>query len=298
MGQSRLTFGALEDVAREISKRVQKRKPERVLVTSDVDLASLDATYRDVVSGVQNLTIAADELLKEEARDFAAASVIGILAAAASVLPQAVSLLLPRRSIATGEVTVSDLAASAAVMDELVSAGIAVSHADFRLVRTDGVYAAVEDLNDRRIKLVEKRLKLAKSEEEPESEADAATVEAIGAVVGAIDSLTTSIRATGANGGRSRLSIAALAETLHEGERVSHVLLVKAQTGSATELREDRAVQADTFATIVDAHVTFMVLDTKTGEIVDVGTQTATVMASGKVGEVPRVRPVPLGGDG
>jgi hypothetical protein len=68
---------------------------------------------------------------------------------------------------------------------------------------------------------------------------------------------------------------------------------VKGQTGAVTELREERTFRADTFVAIADVGVTFMVMRTADGQIVDADTVSATLVAAGKVGEVPAVKVVP-----
>ena len=115
----------------------------------------------------------------------------------------------------------------------------------------------------------------------------------------AIDTLAAAVRSRGADGGRSPLATAALYEQLHAGNetRISHVLLVKAQAGSASDLREDRSFGRDTFTTIADVHITLMLLEAESGRLLDAGTSTATAIAAGKIGDVPAVRKVPTGSD-
>ena len=296
---SRVTFGALEEAADKVAKAVQGHKPTRVLVTNDVDLVSGDATYQTVSTTMATLIDAAKSLLRKP--DPAKRALIGlglveIASIAASVVPQAISLLLPKRSLAVSAITVDDLAASAEVLGALLTLKIGAVHDDFQMVGSGEVYSTFQTLQGLRRDLAKEKLLLpVASADVPLDEETKRKVAAIDSLVAAIDTFASAATSAGASAGRPALATAAIYGLLRTGEkRISHVLLVKSQSGSMSEHREDRPlIMADTFTTIADVHLTFMVLDTKTGELVDAGTSTATAVASGKIGEVPTVNAVP-----
>jgi hypothetical protein len=290
IGHSRLTFGGLEELGRQVAARVKATGAERVLVTTDQDLASADAIYRDVIGGVTSLKAAAKGVL-DATKPLESLVVIPAVAAAsiaASVLPQAISLLLPRRSVATGTLEVNDLAVSASVMGQLIKCGIEVVDADLRTIKSDAFFKEVRQLDQCRRELVQRKIDLSGN-----ADANAKSIESIDAVVTSIDTFLTAVRAAGTEGGRSRLATAALAYALHQPQGIDHVVLVKGQTGAVTELREERTFRPDTFVAIADVGVTFMVMKTANGRIVDADTVSATLVAAGKVGELPAVKVVP-----
>jgi hypothetical protein len=298
IGHSRLSFGGLQALGKEVAARVIATGAKRVLVTTDKDLASADAIYRDVDSGLTSLSKAAEGVLEatklkkeEQEQQGEEETLLPVVAAAtiaASVLPQAISLLLPRRSVATGTLEVDDLAASACVTGQLIKGKIEVVDADLRTVNGDDFFEKVGDLDECRRDLVKRKIELS-----PDADANATSISSIDSVVMSIDTFLTAVRAAGSEGGRSRLATAALAYALHQPQGIDHVVLVKGQTGAVTELREERTFRADTFVAIADVGVTFMVMRTADGQIVDADTVSATLVAAGKVGEIPAVKVVP-----
>lgn len=292
---TRVTYGALEEAADKLVKAVAKHKPTRVLVTSDPDLATADSVFQDINSAVTSLSKAATDLLPRPPGQrplLGPLTPLEIAAMAATVIPQAVSLLLPKRTIATSSVAVDDLAACAEVIGALLTAKVPVVHDDFQMLADGGVYKQLADLQDLRRKLTELKLTLVDAASATEASAAAKErVAAIDSVTSAIDTLTAAARAS-SGGARSALATAALYERLHGGKSgFSHVLLVKSQSGSASEHREDLPLWSkDKFTVIVDVHLTFMLLETGTCELIDAGTSTATAVASGSIGSVPSVQ--------
>jgi hypothetical protein len=310
IGRSMATFGALDEVADKIGYSVAQHKPRCVLVTTEPDLATGDLTYRDVEFGLAALSRAAKALLAAlqrkdpDEREIGVASALPLLvSAAASVLPQAISLLLPKRSVAASIATVDDLAASAEVCSSLLAHGIAVHHADFQMVPESGIYQRATALFEDRAALIEKKGDL-DDDHELHSSIDSVTT--------AIDGYLSLIRTAAADTKRSPLATAAIFERLHprrgspEGSdaagglatanaggtsptAVSHVLLIKSQAGSTVEHREDRFIADDKFTTITDVHVSFLLLRTDDRRLIDAGISSATAVVSGNIGAVPRI---------
>jgi len=137
----------------------------RVLVTSEADLASGDAVYQDVKTGLAEIVTAADKLLEDttpESVATAAFTPIDAIGALASAVPAVLSLLSARRTVNTSAVTASDLAAAAEVSGVLKAAAAAatVVHDDFRVVPGGGVYTLAGNVSLKRQQLIGRKIEL------------------------------------------------------------------------------------------------------------------------------------------
>ena len=171
-GGTRVTFGALEDAADKVAAAVKEHGPSRILVTSDPDLAAGDAVYQDAKSAIETLEDAAKALLPSGREGRAFLDPVSLAAIATGVVPQAISLLLPKRGFATSSVTVDDLAASAEVAGALLTLGLPVVPDAFRTLPAEGIYKRLADLSDVRRRLVEHKLELARKAERAEGALD------------------------------------------------------------------------------------------------------------------------------
>lgn len=300
-----LTFGALKKVAEAIARCITDAlgvgsTSARVLLTADADLATADGVYRDVSTGIMELEAAADRLLSPptaRAAVVAPAMVEATIGVLAGAVPAVLSLLSGQRTLSTAPVTLSDLAATAAVAGALRSKagpGMALVHQDFRLVPDTGVYAAAARLQAKR-----QELGAAKARAEAEPAPGAAAQARIGQLAGlcaAIDTFTAAIRAVPEGARRSALATAALCEQLHHdgaaggAGRFSHVVLVKGQEGQSQELVDNRPLWfKDRFSTTVDVSVTYLLLECGGSTILAAGTETATATAYGQVGEAAKI---------
>ena len=126
-----------------------------VLVTSDPDLAASDAAYLEVVTGLEQLTEAAKQVLASAARETVAPAAIG---AAAAAIPLVLSLMSAHRSITTTSGPADDLAAAVSVVGALLRADPrgAVWHDGFRTLSGDGrTYQVLKELRETRGKLAQ-----------------------------------------------------------------------------------------------------------------------------------------------
>ena len=165
-----LTFGALAEAGKAIGKAVAPADadpPRRILITSDQDLASADAIHQEVTSGLDELQRAAAKTLEDSSIDGwslgegADLAIVPIAAALASALPHVLSLLSAERSLSTASITVTDLAAAAAVAGALApSDRVAVFHDDFRLIPSGRVQTAVTAVATKRRELVTRKIEL------------------------------------------------------------------------------------------------------------------------------------------
>jgi hypothetical protein len=293
---SSLTFGALHQVTEQVATRVAAvvTRPARILVTSQVDLSSVDAIYFDVVKGLEELRDAAHRLIEPEPRHtelepFGVTAALDLAGAVATAVPQVLSLFSAQRTLSTAAVSASDLAAAAEVAGALrAQDGIpVVLHDDFRLVNDGPVYALAAEVSARRQQLIERRLTLDAGE--------AANIAVIEKLVDAIDAFLAGVHAVPAGATKSPIAFATLHELLHDSgsSRLTHVLLVKMEAGQSQQVLEDRPLWfQDKYSTIVDLSITYILIATDDSQIVTAGSATGTASAYGKIGEPPTLRVV------
>jgi hypothetical protein len=141
----------------------------RMLVTSDAALATSDAAYVDVVTGLDQLNEAAKHLIEDTAPARATrltGTPLDVVAALATAVPPVLSLLSARRTVTTALVSVTDLAAAAAVAGALKPAppqGVVV-HDDVRLLPEGMLRVNLAKLSDRRQKLTARKIALEDAE--------------------------------------------------------------------------------------------------------------------------------------
>ena len=104
--------------------------------------------------------------------------------------------------------------------------------------------------------------------------------------IASIDAFTTAVNATAADG-RSPLTIALVNELLHKGsaDRISHVLSVKALGGRSEQHTKDRHVGFDTYTTLADASVSFMLYDVAAQKIIKSGIANGVSSVHGRLGK-------------
>lgn len=315
-----LTFEALPWVGDRVATIVLESVGDqvdnwRVLVTTDPDLASADAAYEDVMSGLDQLITTSERLLADVHIEFD--FVTGGLALAAA-LPGLLSMVSARRTITTAATAANDLAAAAAVMRRLRirAPSLALVYDDFRLVPHGRVHDKVAAVGDLRVGLVERKVTLsdeksktdaalaeAKAAKRPDAKkiaeltrqsTDAATrLGLIDSAMVAIDTVLAGIRTIPAGATRSLLATTALHEALHSEDgppRFTHVLLIKGEAGQARESLDNRPLWLeDKFFAIADASITYLLIETADSTIVQSGTVTRLASASGATDGPPVV---------
>jgi hypothetical protein len=147
---------------------------DRVLVTSDPDLASADSVYWDVKAGLDQLAGAAKDLIDKTAIDTQADMVpaLDAVGAIATAVPAVLSLLSAERTLTSTSLTPSDLAATSAVIGALKGAGAqgTLVHDGFRTIESGGVYADAETVSGYRQQLVGRKIELADANAQSESD--------------------------------------------------------------------------------------------------------------------------------
>jgi hypothetical protein len=200
IGGTSLTFGALGDAAEMIAEDVQTTlglkgllksgatpkgagtdqlpKEAWILVTSEPDLATSDGLYQEVANGLEQLDVACGEALRadDEQPEGAFAIAAPAIAVAAGALPHLISLLSAERAVRTATVTLTDIAASAAVAGALRARTprLHVFHDDFRLVHDGRIYGGVSRLSASRRDLVARRILVSDEKTTAESKLPAA----------------------------------------------------------------------------------------------------------------------------
>ena len=116
----------------------------------------------------------------------------------------------------------------------------------------------------------------------------AAELALISGAITSIDSFCTAVNTTAA-GTRSPLAIAILNELLHQkgADAIRYVLSVKGLGGQSEEYTKDRHVGFDTYTTLADAAVSFMLYDTANRKIVCSGVANGVSSVHGRLGEPP-----------
>jgi hypothetical protein len=116
--------------------------------------------------------------------------------------------------------------------------------------------------------------------------ANDALLSVIAGAITSIDAFTTAVNATAA-GGRSPLAIASLNELLHKGgaDGISYVLSVKVLGGRSQQYTKDRHVGFDTYTTLADASVSFMLYDVADRKIIKSGIASGVSSVHGRLGK-------------
>jgi hypothetical protein len=255
----------------------------------------------------------------------AALGPVGLGAAAAAAIPSIVSLFSSTTTVKSHSEDISDLATTTSVVSAVSEklAGYTVLHEDFRLAPAkSAIRDAYRQLAQKRTELVfkQEREQVAKNEADlelsraqqqqdaakkatPPKQDDAglaiddatlasanaaAVLSLITAAITRIDAFTTVINVNAA-GTRSPLAIASLNELLHEGDndRISYVLSVKGLGGQSEDYTKNRHIGVDTYTTLADASISFMLYDTAAKKIIGSGVANGVSSVHGRLGHPP-----------
>jgi hypothetical protein len=100
-----------------------------------------------------------------------------------------------------------------------------------------------------------------------------------------IDEFLKTLTAVPETGTTSPLAAAALRQGLHDGS-ITHVLLVKTQSASAIQVLSQKAFRNDAVAVLAAATITWMLIETTSGQLLDGGVSSGTAQATRKFGDV------------
>jgi hypothetical protein len=284
---------ALDAVAADLAKTIVTSLTSagaiRLLVTSDTDLATSDGAYVDVTTSLNGLLDAAKELLPQapaQARAaaprpaFAAAPLAGAIAGA---LPALLSLFSADRTIQSATTTVSDFAATAAVIGALraAEADWTLVHDDVRTMPSGGAVATLV----KNAAITHRELS-ARSAELKGTSANAADVTKLDDLAKAIDTYLGAISAVPKGATQSQLSRAILREQLHTDEdRFTHVLVAKSNGGSLDQATDNKPLWfKDRFSVVAVISVTYLLIETPSGHAVTGATIARAATGHGTIG--------------
>lgn len=325
MFEAALAQRALARAASNVAAEVETKLPDdwRVLITSDSELVTSDGTYHEVVAALRQLTLAAEEVLRNpdpvapndaeadlnetEAGLHAllafAPVLVPAVSALAGMLPALLGVFSAHRTLKSAEVGKNDLAASASVAAALTGiAGGEVALDNFRLLPTDGVHRMHAKLVTLRRQLTVLKLRLENeqssanqplaAESDQETKHRMVRLGLVDSVASAIDTFNVSLVAMPTGGTRSPLSVAATREQLHTEIGVTsaniftHVLLVKSEGGSVHQTIDDKPfMMSDKLSIVASASLTWLLLATDTNAIVGAGTAGGIATAYGAIGD-------------
>jgi hypothetical protein len=257
----------------------------------------------------------------------AASGPVGLAAAAVSAIPSILSLFSSTTTVKSHDEELSDLSATTAVVGALLASNDAcvVAHEDFRLSPDDShVQQSYDELTAKRAALLIMQEKVqglknaadmtlaqaqvlvdaAQKETPPRTDDQAvenlekatfksanagALLSLMAAALTGIDSLVTSVNSVAA-GSRSPLAIAILNESLREPGQgaLDFVLAVKGLGGQSEEYTKDRHVGVDTYTSLADASISYMLFDVGAKAIVKAGLTSGVSSVHGTLGKPPR----------
>ena len=265
-----------------------------LLITSDTDLAGSDAAYRSTLADLKRLEEWASQVLSETEsvaavpHDELAPLALPILGAIAGAIPGVVSLLSSHRTVTTGKLSIDDVAASAALAGVLKGRNPKrkVFLDSVRLLPTGGeISQKVDALSESRRRLTERKIVLeAKPKDGTDVEQLTAAIALVAKVSEAIDATLGTLMTVPEGATRSPLAAAILREGLHDGT-FKHVLFVKAQSASGMQLVNDKPLWLDdTFAVLAAASISWILVGTADGDVLDSEVTTGTARAEGTIG--------------
>jgi hypothetical protein len=283
---SALAFAAVTDAAMLIANKIAEQfgdgvRSMRVIVTSNSDLIQGTATYLNLKRELEQLITQADALLEKiekikppSQEAFALGGALAAGSALASAVPGVLSLFARHETLTRAAVKTDDLAAASAVSGALLEhAGkeAVITHDTFRIAEPGLIDHLAKELADKLPKLQQVT--------DPDTKKEAT------ALIKAITTALGELIAVPKDGTRSPLSIASMYEAvIGANPKISHVLLVKGQPGSATELVDRRFIADDKVLIAATMGITYMLIDAHS-RILAAGTETATVEAHGSIKE-------------
>lgn len=282
---SALSFTAMTHVAEKTSRSLRDKLKDlsavRILLTSQPNLIQASSAGFDVASELDQLSKRADDLLEKAPQQATPSQAgqsqqrfVGItaLGAVAAALPGVLSLFAKHESLATATMAPDDLAAVTAV------AGTLLKEPKPQAVKLDTFQRAVrgplyEQADALGIKVEQLRSLSSDSKEVKD-------------LVTLIENTLTSILSVPKGGTLSPLAAANFWNLAFDGEApMTHVLLVKSETGGTAELVDQRAVFADKVFLAATASISYMLIDVNS-IVVASGVESATTQLYGNIHDV------------
>jgi hypothetical protein len=279
---SALSFAAMKHAAQRahesLHNKIDDMSSMRILLTSDQNLVTSSSAALDVASELEQLNTRAKDLLQPptarrpaEARALVGTTAISLAAAA---IPGVLSFFAKHESLITSVTAANDLAAVAAVAGALMgeSNGPTLKSDIFQRAVRGPVYQQADDL-------------AAKLAQLQSLTGDAVTQE-VKDLIKLIENTLAAIISVPKGGMLSPLAAANFWNLAFDGATsITHILLVKSETGATTELFDQRQVLSDRVFLAATASITYILIGPGS-TICASGTESATMELSGKIDEV------------
>ncbi len=278
---SALSFVAMKHAAqracRSLREKIGDMSTLRLLVTVEPNLATSSSAGVDVAFELDQLNKRAEDLLKAyPPKPANAAHIVGVTAIglAAAALPGVLSLFAKHDTLVTGTVAANDQAAVAAVC------GALLSQQNGPQLKSDTFQRAV------RGPLYHQADQLAVNLARLQSLDEAATTQDVKDLIKLIENTLAAITSVPKGGTLSPLAAASFWDNAFGGQNpITHILLVKSETGGTAEFFEQRQLVSDRAFLTATASVTYMLIDAAS-VIRAAGTESATVQMHGKIDEI------------
>lgn len=291
---------AMEKAAAKVSAKVAEKfinhGNKSVLITTEADLASTDAIYLEVVTGLDTfiedanklLTPSEDELDSSNYESLDAGPLLGSIA---SAVPGLLSLFSTNRTLSSFTTTVDTKAAVAGVASTLVADhSIKVQLDDFRTTSLGGsVVNKEKELKDARINLIKHKLDIEIGLTQADKDQNVA-LDQISDLIKRIDAFIISLHTIPSGGKRSPFGIAILRQHLHVSENGNiefpMILFIEASAGTVDQLINNKPLLFnDNFHLIGSVAITYWLMDTKTSNVMASGVESDIYELYGKIGK-------------
>jgi hypothetical protein len=291
-----LAYRALGAAAKNVADAIEKHLGQRVLVTSDIDLAASAAAYLEVNEALETLSKNVKDVLSNDPEIQGYVIDAPAIAAAVSALPGLLSLFSVNRTVSVANFNSNDTAAAALVAGALLGhESREIIHDDFRLPTKGAIWKKVEALADQRIKVSTALRKATPSDDTKPSEALALRLSELKTLLAAIDAMDARLRSKSDGVARSPLTEASLYEELYTPRAadgatttvsgISHVLLVKSEGGQVVQATDQGWLHRDQLMLLAEAAVTYMLLDVGKKRLVAAGNKSGMAQATGSIGD-------------
>jgi len=238
---SALSFAAMKHAAerscRSLRDKTGNMSALRILLTSESNLITSSSAGIDVCSELKHLNDRASELLRTDrppASNERPLVALGAITAAASALPGVLSLFAKHETLVSSTVAPNDLAAVAAVSGALLAEpnGPALKSDTFQRGVRGPLYEQADELASKLVRL--------------QSITGDSSSEDVKDLIKLIENTLAAITSIPKGGTLSPLAAASFWDLIFNGsDPITHILLVKSETGGTAELLDQRAMRSD-----------------------------------------------------
>lgn len=290
MSSALLSTRALEDAASDLALIITQKVTGTmsVVVTTDPDLISRVARYRQTVDHIETLKRLVDSV-DGPVRQLGPAAVAGIAAAAAKLLPGLLSLISANRSVVSKDLTQDETTVAMAVAGALLAKerDLHVRLDKTRLLPTESPLMTA--WNGFRTATFELIAKLALERSKADDQKDVDWIAQAQSVVAIAQEALTGMTSVPQGATASPLVGATVEEFLVDSTS-KYVLVVRPAGSSATQLVSDRPLaMKDPIHVTATAAISFTLIDLGSSRVVFAGVKTGKSELVGSIGSKLRV---------